>query len=122
MPATTERCLAIHEISVGMLVFTGADLFTKGAQEWLKSPVFEIDTSAIVLKDAETGQLGYVYLTDHLESDAVNAKKARFWNITDKTVLYATQQDAIVAAIAHERAWAEGLLAACQKMEQHFRG
>lgn len=105
--------IEISMADVGRHVFTLPGLFEDGLEAWLKNPTYEIDTEAVILLDEKTNRLGYVYIRNVRQGDDKYMRETTMWFLGEVSI-YATQEDAIRAAIQDERYLAENFVRACE--------
>jgi len=116
--------LVIRREDVGRHVFTFPELYCDGASSWLESPDCDVDTEVVIVLDELTEHLGYVHIRDRRGGDCKNTRSATMWLIRENRhqTFYATQEDAIRAALSSERRYARNILAACDKFEEIVDG
>lgn len=111
--------LTITHCDIGRHLFTTPDLDTirEGSS---------IDTEVVILFDEGTKAIGYLHIRGPMQAkgdDGVkfgNFRRATVILIDDHEEFFETQEDAIYAALASERAYADEILRKCEEFERRF--
>lgn len=112
--------LIVTHSDIGRHLFTEPDLDTV-------SEGGEIDTEVVILLDVATNTIGYLDIRDHMQGKGDdgrvfgNFRKATVMTINDSSEqLFETQEEAIRAALASERAYADHILRKCEEIENRL--
>ena len=104
----------------------GRHLFTKPDLDSVEGSV--IDTEVVIVFDEGTKAIGYLHIRGRMQSKGENGsvfgnfRKATVITIDDecRDTFFETQEEAIRAALASERAYADEILRKCEEFESRL--